>query len=52
MLDNRNAMMLINPHSGLYECQVCGQRASPNVGEKGRMPRGYRRCPNGCTVEA
>ena len=30
-------------------CQVCGQRWGPMIQPGGRMPRGWRECPNGCT---
>lgn len=33
------------------ECRVCGQTWHPMLRQGGRMPRGYRHCPNGCEIQ-
>lgn len=39
---------LIDRTENRPECQNCGRQWSPLLGRDGRMPRGYRRCPEGC----
>ncbi len=32
----------------LLRCDACGQSWSPNLLSKGRLPRGYWKCPRSC----
>ena len=42
------AVEIVDRHSMWFECKVCGEIWSPNLGAGGRLPRGYWRCPTGC----
>ena len=44
----RKAMKLINPHSGLMECRVCGARHFAMIVSGSRYARGSWQCQNGC----
>lgn len=39
---------LDNARSLRFQCLRCGQCWSPMLGHRGRLPKGYWRCPNGC----
>lgn len=39
---------LTDPDMGQMRCAVCGCLWTPLLRSGGRMPRGYRKCPNGC----
>lgn len=41
-----------DPTTGRMACCVCGCLWTPLLRPGGRMPRGYRRCPNGCRKAA
>jgi hypothetical protein len=44
----RVAVSIVDEKSVLLRCDGCGQAWSPNILPGGKMPRGYRQCPNGC----
>jgi hypothetical protein len=43
---------LINSSSIWFKCDICGQEWSPNLLPGGKLPRGSKMCPNGCTAAA
>jgi hypothetical protein len=44
-------MKLLNPYTGLMECQVCGARHAANTATAGRgYYRGSWQCRNGCKL--
>ena len=48
----RNAgVSLINPHRVVLECNRCGWRWCLPAKGRGRLPKGYWKCPNGCNSE-
>lgn len=44
-------VILEDPERIMLTCEHCGTSWSPDLGEKGRLPRGYWKCPNGCNGE-
>lgn len=36
---------LVDDYRFLLQCDQCGQEWSPNRKERGRLPRGYWKCP-------
>jgi predicted Zn-ribbon and HTH transcriptional regulator len=45
--DRRYTMQKIRG-MGKLQCAICGQITKPRIQKDGKMPRGYRFCPNGC----
>ena len=45
--------LIATPSNGSpwYECTICGQRWTYNLLTRGRRPRGWWKCPNGCTQQ-
>lgn len=48
MTTKRGCVELLNPSSGLMECQDCGQCWIASIRSGGRYYRGSWQCPNGC----
>jgi hypothetical protein len=42
---------VVDSHRLILQCDQCGQCWSPNLLSGGRLPRGYWKCPNGCSSE-
>jgi len=42
---------VVDPHRLILECDRCGHLWSPNLLTGGRLPRGYWKCPWGCSSE-
>ncbi len=46
----QKVMKLIDPHSGLMECKVCGATHTANLAGGGHYRRGSWQCLNGCEL--
>lgn len=44
-------MKVVNPHTGLMQCKVCGCYHSPEFRAGGYFKRGSWQCLNGCKLE-
>lgn len=44
-------MKVVNPHTGLMQCKVCGCYHSPELRAGGYFKRGSWQCLNGCKLE-
>jgi hypothetical protein len=44
-------VILLDDRRIILQCNNCGQTWSPNLLEKGRLPKGYWKCPNRCNYE-
>lgn len=49
----KKVMKLLNPHTGLMECRVCGARHCANIkpDSRGKYYRGSWQCVHGCKAE-
>ena len=47
---SRKVMKLIDPHTGLMECKVCGSVHIANLRSGGHYLRGSWQCRNGCKL--
>ena len=47
----KRGVRIVDRSSSILECIECGRRWAIMLKEKGRLPRGYWKCPNGCNHE-
>ena len=41
---------IVDAHNFWLKCTACGRSWSPNLRARGRLPRGYWQCPEGCNA--